>query len=45
MHSYVASQWNGNIVRYDGQTGDFIDEFVHSGIGGLKNPAGLTFVP
>ncbi len=43
---YVASFNNNNILRYDGITGAFIDEFVSSGLGGLNGPdAGMAFGP
>lgn len=31
---YVASNANNNILRYDGQTGAFLNEFVPAGSGG-----------
>jgi len=34
---------DGNVKRYDGVTGAFIDTFVSIGSGGLNNPSGLTF--
>jgi DNA-binding beta-propeller fold protein YncE len=37
---------DGRIVRYNGVTGSFIDEFVPiSGNGGMSHPAGLVFGP
>jgi len=35
----------GEIVRFDGLTGDFLDVYVHSGQGGLMWPYDLTFGP
>lgn len=40
---YVASTYNGKILRYDGGTGNFIDVFVDQGEGGLLVPVGLVF--
>jgi hypothetical protein len=34
---------NGNLKRFDGVTGAFIDTFISTGSGGLNNPTGLTF--
>src|SRR5262245_19358042 len=34
---------DGNIKRYDGLTGAFIDTFIPTGSGGLNHPVGLTF--
>ncbi len=34
---------DGNVKRYDGVTGAFIDTFVPIGSGGLNNAWGLTF--
>lgn len=34
---------NGNIKRYDGLTGAFIDTFVPTGSGGLDDPSLITF--
>ncbi|HKX13285.1 MAG TPA: Calx-beta domain-containing protein [bacterium] len=34
-----------NVLRYDGATGDFIEEFIATGSGGLARPDGITFVP
>jgi len=46
----VNGQGSGNILRYDGETGAFIDEFVSPGVGGLCQgvfigPAGMVFGP
>jgi len=42
---YVSSRETHNILRYDGTTGDFLEEFVARGSGGLDTPQGLTFGP
>jgi DNA-binding beta-propeller fold protein YncE len=42
---YVTSHGNSSVLRYDGQTGAFIDEFVPSGSGGLSGPNYLIFTP
>jgi streptogramin lyase len=42
---YVSNSGTSSVVRYDGQTGGFIDTFVASGSGGLFEPQGLTFGP
>lgn len=34
---------NGNVRRYDGRTGDFIDTFIPAGSGGLDDPNLITF--
>ncbi|MEZ6135354.1 MAG: LamG-like jellyroll fold domain-containing protein [Pirellulaceae bacterium] len=39
---YVADYGGGKIVRFDGTTGGYIDDFVASG---LTNPLGLEFGP
>ncbi|MCP5143382.1 MAG: DUF4347 domain-containing protein [Gammaproteobacteria bacterium] len=39
---YVADYGAGKVVRFDGTTGAFIDDFVASG---LSNPLGLEFGP
>src|SRR5438309_7558521 len=36
---------DGNVLRYDERTGDFLGEFVPSGSGGLSKPSGLIFGP
>jgi len=46
----VAGAGSGNILRYDGETGAFIDAFVGPGVGGLCQgphigPHGLVFGP
>ena len=35
---YVSSSGTDSVLRYDGTTGDFIDDFVESGSGGLNGP-------
>jgi hypothetical protein len=46
---YVASSFedssNNDVKRYDGTTGQFLDEFVATGSGGLDHAAGITFGP
>ena len=50
-HLYVATPagWERgrgqNILRYDGTSGAFLGEFVPARLGGLTQPAGLTFGP
>ncbi len=44
----VSAELSGNILRYDGGTGAFIDEFVSPGVGGLcenheVGPGGMVF--
>ena len=39
----VTAEGSGNVLRYDGVTGNFIEEFVPSGTGGLSRPDGITF--
>ena len=41
----MSSQVNSSVLRYDGTTGAFLDEFVASGSGGLFNPQQLQFGP
>lgn len=42
---YVASYRTDSILRYDGATGEFIDEFVPAGRGGLDGPRMIRFGP
>ena len=42
---YVASYGTDSILRYDGKTGAFIDEFVPAGRGGLDGPRMIRFGP
>ena len=44
-HLYVASFGTDNILRYDIGSGNFLDEFVSSGSGGLSEPTGIAFGP
>src|SRR5207245_5808362 len=36
---------NDRVLRYDGMTGDFLDNFVPTGSGGLSLPSGIAFGP
>jgi sugar lactone lactonase YvrE len=40
---YVASAATNQVLRYNGQTGAFIDAFVAAGSGGLSVPSGIAF--
>ncbi len=40
---YVISNDNDQVIRYNGETGEFIDAFVSEGSGGLNAPIGLAF--
>ena len=40
---YVSGTNSDNIVRYDGATEAFIDEFIPSGSGGLKGHTYILF--
>ena len=42
---YVATAYTNSVVRFNGRTGQFIDEFVPDGSGGLNNATGLVFGP
>lgn len=42
---YVADGNAGEVIRYDGATGEFMDVFVSSGSGGLENPWAMAFGP
>jgi DNA-binding beta-propeller fold protein YncE len=42
---YVSSTADSKVVRYNGTTGAFIDDFVATGVGGLLYPFGLVFRP
>jgi len=44
-HHELSSADEGNILRYNGTTGSFIDIFVPSHSGGLRFPHGLAFGP
>jgi hypothetical protein len=39
----TCSTTTGEILRFDGKTGAFIDVFVADGDGGLEHPGGITF--
>ncbi len=41
----VSSKDTDQVLRYDGQTGSFIDTFVSSGSGGVFGPRGVSFGP
>jgi outer membrane protein assembly factor BamB len=40
---YVSSRDNSAVLRFDGSTGAFLDDFVTPGLGGLDGPHGLVF--
>ena len=42
---YVANGDGSDVVRFNGTTGAFIDNFVSAGSGGLANARGVTFGP
>ncbi len=42
---YATSFYSGSVLRFDGTSGEFLDEFVSAGSGGLSQPWGLTFGP
>jgi hypothetical protein len=42
---YVSSSASDQVLRYDVQTGAFINAFVPTGSGGLSEPEGLAFGP
>ena len=42
---YVSSYFTHQVLRYNGQTGVFIDAFVPVGSGGLVTPTSLVFGP
>src|SRR6185503_4211805 len=42
---YVNSHLSNAILRFDGTTGAFLDEFIPSDLGGLNGPLGLAFQP
>jgi len=39
---FVSSSGTDSIKQYDGQTGNFLGDFVSSGSGGLSNPTFVT---
>jgi ELWxxDGT repeat protein len=42
---YVGSAATHSIRRYDGQTGEYLGEFVSSGSSGIGHPTGMTLGP
>jgi outer membrane protein assembly factor BamB len=44
-HIYWASSSTNRVLRFNGSTGAFIDEFVSAGEGGLNSASGLAFGP
>jgi hypothetical protein len=40
---YVSSAGSGEVLRYDGQTGEFIEAFVPAGRGGITGPRVIAF--
>jgi WD40 repeat protein len=40
---YVCGRFTHSVLRYDGETGAFIDTFVAPGTAGLNQPHGMTF--
>ncbi|MCH8042672.1 MAG: hypothetical protein IID44_03035, partial [Planctomycetes bacterium] len=44
-HRYGSDRSFNNVLRFDGETGEFIDEFVTSGSGGLNQPSNIVFGP
>jgi streptogramin lyase len=44
-HLYVSSTGSGDMLRFDGVTGEFIDVFVPAGSGGLQRPLSPAFGP
>ncbi|MEM7783987.1 MAG: Ig-like domain-containing protein [Planctomycetota bacterium] len=42
---YVSGWDSNNVLRFDPETGDFLDEFVTDGSGGLESASGLAFGP
>ncbi|MEL7037629.1 MAG: hypothetical protein AAFO04_18690 [Cyanobacteria bacterium J06592_8] len=42
---YVGSFNNDSVLRFDSETGEFIDTFVTESSGGLDGPVALTFSP
>jgi len=41
----VCSYYRGRVCRFDGQTGQFVDEFIPSGSGGLANAIAMALGP
>jgi hypothetical protein len=44
-HLYVTDNTTDKIVRFDGKTGEFMDVFVNTGVGGVQIPRTLVFGP
>ena len=44
-HAYVASHLSAEVLRFDTDTGGFVDTFVPAGNGGLVRPAVVEFGP
>jgi sugar lactone lactonase YvrE len=44
---YVSGRNSNNVIRYDGATGEPLgnEQFIATGLGGLRTPEGLTFDP
>jgi hypothetical protein len=42
---YVASYGNDRVVRFNGVNGQYIDDFISAGSGGLNGPNFMTFRP
>ncbi|MGK0372194.1 MAG: hypothetical protein ACJAW1_002443, partial [Glaciecola sp.] len=42
-HIYICSSDTDQVLKYDGQTGAFLNVFVDAGAGGLKQPVSLVF--
>ena len=42
---YVSSLGTAEVLRYDSNTGEFVDAFVTAGSGGLLLARGMTFGP
>jgi hypothetical protein len=42
---YVSSRGTDEVVRFNGQTGAFMDVFVSAGSGGIGGPLGSSFGP
>jgi hypothetical protein len=40
---YVISIHTSNVLRFDGQTGAFVDEYIADGSGGLNQPRDIVF--
>jgi hypothetical protein len=42
-HIYLCSSDTDQVLKYDGQTGAFLNVFVDTGAGGLKQPVSIVF--